>query len=541
MDCILVGYNEPNMVEMMARLEKMQHVSAGYNAFRNSLVRFRGQWRTYTNMLNLALTDATGQQYDLHAMNAANLAMCYLKTFLTRRQLDVEIVNFFSKDKGRLTALLAHNPKAVAISTTFYSDDAPITEVIAFIKSHNTEIPVIVGGNRISTIGRIADPVTVDYLLDKIGADIYIIEAQGEETLACLLHQMRRGGKCDLDAVPNLIYRQDRALVRTTRKAETNDFGDNMIDWSLFPRKFYTPALYMRTSRGCAFTCSFCHLPLLNNRPTYLPVNLIEQEMKELWRCGVKYISFVDDSLNVPLPRFKEMLRMMIANSFGFRWMSYFRCANADEETFDLMKQSGCLAVRLGIESGDQRILKNMNKHVTIAAYQQGMQYLHERDIITDALFIVGFPGETAETVRATVEFIEQTHPTYYHLNIFNHYPDTPIHKQAENFGLKGHSYSWRHDTMDWKQARDTVDTMYRTIKNSTHCAHDMNSRTMLYLVGKGIAPGYIQEFLRLLQPIMMLGDSDYLRNEKEGEMYRKLLELGKKMAVGIAACGETQ
>jgi p-methyltransferase len=541
MDCILVGYNEPNVAETMARLEKMKHVSAGYNALRNSLVRFRGLWRTYTNMLNMALTESTGKKYDLHTMDAANLALCYLKTFLTRRQLDVEIVNFFNKDKGRLTALLSHNPKAVVVSTTFYNEDAPIKEVVAFVKSHNAEIPVIAGGNRISTIGRIADTVTMDYLLEKIGADIYVIDDQGEETLACLLHQMRRGGKCDLDAVPNLIYRKGRSLVRTTRKVENNEFGNNMIDWNSFPREFYTPLVYMRTSRGCAFTCSFCQLPLWSKRPTYLPVNLIEREMKELYRSGVKYISFTDDSLNVPLPRFKEMLRMMIANRFDFRWMSYFRCANADEETFDLMKQSGCLAVRLGIESGDQRILNNMDKHVTLDDYQKGMRHLHERGIITDALFIVGFPGETAETVRHTVEFIEQTCPTYYHLNIFQNLPDTPIHKQAENFGLKGHFYSWRHDTMDWKKACDVVDMMYGTIKNSTHCTYDMNSRTLLYLIGRGISSGYIQEFLRLLQPIMMLGDSDYMRSEREEEMYRKLLELGRKMAMGIAACGENK
>src|SRR5580692_8915848 len=75
---------------------------------------------------------------------------------------------------------------------------------------------------------------------------------------------------------------------------------------------------------------------------------------------------FVDDTFNVPLPRFKKLLRMMIDKAWGFEWISFFRCSNADEEAFDLMARSGCIGVFLGIESGDQTILEYMDKHAKV-------------------------------------------------------------------------------------------------------------------------------------------------------------------------------
>jgi p-methyltransferase len=86
---------------------------------------------------------------------------------------------------------------------------------------------------------------------------------------------------------------------------------------------------------------------------------------------------------------------MMIKNEFDLRWISFFRCSNADEEAIDLMRESGCVGALLGIESGDQKILKYMNKSATLERYKWGMERLHQRGIATFASLICGFPGET--------------------------------------------------------------------------------------------------------------------------------------------------
>jgi radical SAM superfamily enzyme YgiQ (UPF0313 family) len=127
----------------------------------------------------------------------------------------------------------------------------------------------------------------------------------------------------------------------------------------------------------------------------------------------------VRDTFNIPEKRFKEICRMMMRNQFDFKWFSYFRCANADDESFDLLAESGCKGVFWGIESADRTVLRVMNKGASPERYAQGVRKLNERDIMTYASCIVGFPGETEETIRNTINFIRENRPTYYSLETF--------------------------------------------------------------------------------------------------------------------------
>src|SRR5262249_17797360 len=160
--------------------------------------------------------------------------------------------------------------------------------------------------------------------------------------------------------------------------------------------------------------------------------------------------------------------QMMIRNKYDFEWFSYFRAANADETCIDLMAQSHCGGEFLGIESGDQMILNNMHKSSRVDKYLVAIKGLNKRGIITFASLILGFPGETAETVRNTMQFIEDASPSYYRAELYYHSSNTPIHEQAKTFGIISGGYSWKHNTMSWKDACEQVNVIYKTIKSST-------------------------------------------------------------------------
>lgn len=259
----------------------------------------------------------------------------------------------------------------------------------------------------------------------------------------------------------------------------------------------------------------------------------IEREMAQLCDAGVKQLVFVDDTLNVPLPRFKKMLRMMIANNFHFQWFSYFRCSHADDETFDLMQKSGCNSVFLGIESGDQRILSNMNKQTSLETYKKNIRKLHECGIVTYASFIVGFPGETQDSVQNTIHFIEDTQLTYYKANLYYHSHSLPIHQHADQYGLQASGYGWRHNTMDWHEACTLIEKMYMTVKGSLILPVYMSGFwTIPYLLGKGMSLKQIHEFVKRAQPLLLKNFSSAASlGHEEREISRKLLVLGKEIA----------
>jgi p-methyltransferase len=463
----------------------------------------------------------------LHIARTPSLACCILKSFLAARGLSAEIVNFFNHDRERLIELLEQSPRTVAITTTVYTTPRPVREVVEFIREHNPDVQIVVGGPHIFNTCSDHDEETQDFLFQDMGADIYVFDSQGENTLAQLLLELRNPDG-DLARVPNLIYTEDgRTFVRSQRQPESNDLDANVIDWNVFDHDYIAPFVWMRTARSCAFACAFCRYPALGGPLTLNDIEVLRQQFRTLKARGVEFIYFIDDTFNVPLRRFKSLCKMMIEEKFNFRWASYFRCANADEETFDLIKEAGCVAVFAGIESGDQQILRNMNKSAQVTSYKRGLRMLAERDIMVYASFIIGYPGETAATVQNTLEFIEETAPTFYSAETYFHDRKVPVQERAAEFNLQGSAYSWTHNTMTWREACDHVDHLHRTIKNSVLLPlYGVDMWSVPYFLANGVSRPQLTQFLRIAQDMVIRAlDEDQPSYDREWQRLRTVFQ----------------
>jgi radical SAM PhpK family P-methyltransferase len=506
LDCIVVGYNDVDFSRSLDDLKAARKYSGGFKDAKANSVIYNNERITYSTLLNRIIEKAVGKDPDLNVFKLPNLAACYLKSFLSKRGFSIEIVNFFNTGREQLADLLAESPKAVAITTTFYVDDDPIIEIVKFIRKLNTDTKILVGGPHIYNVCTHQDVATQNFIFELIGADVYVYDSQGELTLSRILKQLRDDPKQDLSSVPNLIYTSDgKGFHRTKREIENNHMDENVVDWSSFERRFYTPSVSMRTARSCAFKCSFCSFPLMAGDLNLTNLEHVQKEMRYLHEAGVKNLIFIDDTFNVPLPRFKDLCRMMINNRFEFDWYSMYRCSNSDDEAFDLLQQSGCKGVFLGIESGSQVVLKNMNKGAKKERYMDGIRKLTERGVMTLASFIVGFPGETKETINETIDFILKTRPTFYRAMLYYHDTKVPIQKEAGNYQLTGAGYSWKHKTMDWQEAAEWVEVVYKTVTNSSiFPARGFDLESIPYLMGEGFSLEQIEGFARLAREMLV-------------------------------------
>lgn len=507
LDCIVVGHNDVSLHRVEDYAWKMRNESAAYKDFQANSVRFRGRRMTYMDLLNEAVTLATGEPSDLHVCKLPHLGSCYLTSFLKKRHFTVELINFFNAEQGRFADLLAEAPTAVAITTTLYVESSPIADLVEFVRRHNPDTTIVVGGPHISNIFACQDTETQDFLLRAIGADVYVNDSQGELTLSRVLAALRDGDRAALARVPNLVYTDDNVtMTRTPREIENNDVNE-CVEWRYFDKALYGSTVQTRTARSCAFKCSFCRYPTMAGALNLATVETVERHLQLIAAENVRNVVFIDDTFNVPLPRFKDLCRMMIRNRFSFNWYSFFRCSNSDTEAFDLMQQSGCRGVFLGIESGDTQVLKNMNKAADVNKYREGIRQLKERGIVTFASVIVGFPGETRQTVENTMRFLEETSPTFYRAETYYHYTNVPIHEKADVFGIKGAGYSWRHNTMTWQEAGATVEKMYRTIRGPLIVPGYMfDFWSIPYLTGRGITVEQITSFVRVAQDLLVDG-----------------------------------
>lgn len=514
-DCILIGFNEIDFGDFFQAQRAFESTSGAFRELTTNSVLLGDRRMTYMDLLNATRQHATGAPSRLTAFEMPSLGVAYLASFLRRRGFDAAIINFFNTGRERLAELLSGKPRSVAITTTYYVDDEPIRQIIKFVREHNPAVPIIVGGPRVHNLCAGQTARVQDVLLGAIGADIYIDSAQGEDTLASVLNALREGG--DLSRTPNLIYRSVQGrrspMKRTLPLIENNDMNHNAIDWSGFDQDYYTPTTYMRTSRSCSFSCAFCNYPAMAGPLALSDVSTIEAELQYLADHGTRNIIFVDDTFNVPLPRFKKILRSMINNKLDLGWVSFFRCSNADDEAFDLMAESGCIGVFLGIESGDQRILQNMTKFAKLDRYAYGIDQLNSHGIVSLASIILGFPGENEESVTNTIDFLNTNRPTFFNVQMYYHDVLAPIEQQREKYGIEGTGFSWRHDTMSWQEAADWKDEFVRRIDGpSLMPLYGLSIWCIPYLISQGMDMDQIIRFTRQATDLLVRGlDADHI------------------------------
>ena len=246
---------------------------------------------------------------------------------------------------------------------------------------------------------------------------------------------------------------------------------DHYIRWSRLPQTDHLyHTVHMRTARSCAFQCAFCEYPINQGPLTLAPVETVEEELQELKALGtVKSIVFTDDTFNVPLRRFKELLKILAR--YEFEWYSFFRPQYADEETAQMMKAAGCRAVFAGLESVDDGVLRNMNKVAKADDYRRGIDQLKKHDIHVHANFIVGFPGETDESAEKIIPFLNETGIEFCTICTWAYIPSTPIAARAREFGIVGTGMQWHHDTMTSGRAQALARHVASEQKSAVHNA----------------------------------------------------------------------
>ena len=508
-DCIIVGYNDLPVKGIIDSVEFAKESSGAYRHFLANTLNINGERKKYATYLNDIIKEATGKDVNLYATKLPNLGACHLTSFLKKRNFRAELINSFNHDQEKFIELLKQNPRSVAITTTFYVEATPVRQVVDFIRQYNTETKIIVGGPYIYNLCLNQQKKVQDYLFGQMNADFYVNSSQGEDTLSKICAQLREDSP-DFSDIPNISYLEnpnDREWKNNPIVMENNNMDENIIDWSIFEEDFLVPTVQMRTARSCAFKCSFCAYPIFAGQLSLTSLPEIKKELDYLHSIGVKNLFFIDDTFNIPMPRFKNLCRMMIENKYDFNWFSYFRCANADDEAIDLAAESGCTGVFLGIESGSPTVLKAMNKGVTVEKYLHGIKRLKENGVITHGSFIIGHPGETEETVRETLAFINEAQPTFYCLEIFFMSNHIPIAKKREHYGIEKAQYSWKHNGMDWQRASELVEVGYRSIKNSVFLPnYSFDLWSVAYLMGQGLSLDQIKSFLSTASEILIKG-----------------------------------
>jgi len=198
---------------------------------------------------------------------------------------------------------------------------------------------------------------------------------------------------------------------------------------------------------------------------------------------------------------------MMIREKFDFTWSSYARASALTPELVKLMRDAGCEFVYMGVESGSQKILNNMDKKQTREQALDAIRMLNDHGIYCRGSFIVGYPGETRETFLETVDLINKSGLPYYTPYVYSHSKRSLAEGDKDRFGLEGIGVAWRQDTMDAAEASELMGQMIHMIPRSYNDGQTYIEEIYNLLLGKGYSAHQILELFRLKRELHLAAD----------------------------------
>jgi anaerobic magnesium-protoporphyrin IX monomethyl ester cyclase len=186
------------------------------------------------------------------------------------------------------------------------------------------------------------------------------------------------------------------------------------------------------TARGCPYGCSFCADARTKLREETFAQ--IEAEVKALAELGVTALRVWDDVLTIKAKRCRELASLF--HDYGMLWRGWSRVNLFDPELFRDLARLGCTELGFGVEHGSARMLKAMNKGTTPEANERGVKTCRDAGIATRAYLLVGFPGETWESIYEMRDWLEKARPDAASLHTFQPFPGCEVWNAPEKFGV---------------------------------------------------------------------------------------------------------
>ncbi len=365
------------------------------------------------------------------------LWLAYATGYLEKEGHDVRLVDAIAFDWGLdkvLEDAFKFNPDLVVVDSNFSSLKNDIN-VANKIREKTGAINVIVGPPASQFPNEIIEE----------GIDI-VARFEFEESLNEIALSLESGG--DLDKIKGITFKKDNEIVNNPdREFTTSKFIDELPFISEVYKKhlnikdyFLSHSLYpvvqIFTGRGCPNYCTFCSWPetLMGRKYRVRSVKSVIDEFEYIKNelPEVKEIFIEDDSFTIDKKRILKFCDELIERDIQIVWSCQSR-AELDYNTMKKMKEAGCRLLDVGYESGSDEILKNIKKGVTVHQLKEFTTDAKKAGLKILADFVIGFPGETKETAKQTINFIKEMKPDILQVAVATPMPGTGFYNYCKD------------------------------------------------------------------------------------------------------------
>eukprot|EP01105_Mastigella_eilhardi_P007273 TRINITY_DN18773_c0_g1_i1.p1 TRINITY_DN18773_c0_g1~~TRINITY_DN18773_c0_g1_i1.p1 ORF type:complete len:570 (+),score=146.06 TRINITY_DN18773_c0_g1_i1:33-1712(+) len=432
-------------------------------------------------------------------ISPVTLAGPYLQYTLENAGFEVVLINDYADANFPKMEEALKDIKVVVISTTFYYATKQLDTILRHVRRVRPDAVIIVGGMLLwksykiklaMESGQYPDKICEEIrntantpegqraygpLLDpkcKSLATVLIINPQGEKALIGILQRLQTGEDWrDLDSI--CYEKQDTWVIN---KIADEPYVSAWCDYSAFAQQNGFPRMLpVHVGHGCNFGCAYCDFCKLFPK---IYLDSVEDIVAKLARLplvqGRRWAYFTNDNLFQSKAQALTLCKAFVEANLQLFWISFQRVWIVDEELAEWMKRSGCCMVLAGIESGSEAILRAMGKPPNTEQTLMSLKLLALQGIHTMSSFICGFPGETDDTLKDTVNVLNRYYTGGPGLCMYKVFPFRlePMSRCfSEEFRKKyeidGALSTWKHSTMTSEQAVQKAAWLYTQVKDS--------------------------------------------------------------------------
>ncbi len=282
-----------------------------------------------------------------------------------------------------------------------------------------------------------------------------------EWTLAEMVQGLLSGSFAP-EKVRGLAWRGENGAIRANARRDLGRLDDlPWPSWGHFPMLKYRdpfcgvpePMVNMLASRGCPHRCDFCLWPeTMYGGNVYRvrdPQDVAEEMATVVGRYGFKTVYFDDDTFNLGKARVLSLAQAIGDKDLGVHLAVMARADGMDEETLDALRAAGLFAVKYGIESGSQSVVDACGKGLDLETARRMVAYTKKIGVRVHLTFTLGLKGETAETMRQTLDLALELSPDSLQLSFATPFPGTRFHAWAKD---KGYLLATDHELYDGGQ-----------------------------------------------------------------------------------------
>ena len=440
--------------------------------------------------------------YKVTGIKAPPLGLAWIAAVLEEKGHKVKIIDSPTLELGWsdwLREVKSWHPDVVGFSMLTPTAPKGYKAAKMLKEEMGEDLPIIAGGVHVT-------PMYEEALNNHI--DVVVL-GEGEQTTAELIEVVGRHGlnREKLREVKGLAFKDGSRTVVTGVRPFIEDLDS--LPWParhLLPMDKYTllnkpiRLAHAMASRGCPYGCTYCITSYFwGRRVRFRSAKSVADEVEHLVdKYKVGQIVFTDDDLTVNRRFVYELVKELRSRGIDIPFSCGSRVDHVDKEYLEFLYKNGCNALYFGVESASQETIDRIGKKIRLDQTVRVFRWVREVGGFAAGSFILGFPWETIEDMKRTVDFAIKLQPNYAQFTVLTPYPGTPLYDYALKYNLI-EDWNWEHYTTVKPVMRGFHFTMEKLGKMFTYAYRKFYLRKQFIL--EEIKSG---RFKKIFKPVIM-------------------------------------